>query len=280
MKLVHLSDTHLGRAGLMARYQRVMDDLFANPDTAPGQCWVLHTGDLIDSATDEHMALGRAALDQLRQRGYRVILCPGNHDYGNAAGIDSAAAARFRTCFKEELFAGQAAQFPVLHALNEAQVLIVLDSNEGELGYWHRWFAEGCIGQAQLQRLNALLDRADLRQRHVLLALHHHPFRYGSRVTPDVGDGHVLRHLITEATQGFRRLKDAYSLCETVRARVQVLLFGHRHFGLNCSSDASSYDIPLALDGGSSTGADNDADRLRYRIIDLQSLRTEVRTVI
>ena len=279
MKLVHLSDTHLGRAGLMERFQRVIDDLCANPDTAADQCSVLHTGDLIDSATEAHMALGRAALDQLHQRGYRVILCPGNHDYGNAAGIDSAAATRFRARFSDVLFAGQAAQFPVLHILNDHQVLVVLDSNEGELSGWHRWFAEGCIGPGQLQRLNTLLDRPETRQHQVLLALHHHPFRYGSRVAPDVGDGHLLHHLFVDATRGFRRLKDAYSLCETVRARVQVLLFGHRHFGLNCSSDASAYDIPLALDGGSSTNADNDADRLRYRIVDLQTLRSEVRTL-
>ena len=279
MKLVHLSDTHVGRSDNLARFERVIDDLCANPPDRPERCCVVHTGDLIDKANAANRQAARIALERLRAAGFRVFLCPGNHDYGNAAGIEKAAARDFRDYFADYIFASPAREFPVAHLLDDRHALLLLDSNEAELGWWSGLFAEGHLGSAQLERLNALLEHPEIRARQIILGLHHHPFNYANSVTPDVGDGHLVHHLSVLLTRPFRRLLDAYSLCETIRGRVHVLLFGHRHFGLNCSTNSQCYDIPLALDGGSSTGTDGNGDRLRYRIIDLDQLTTEMRTL-
>jgi DNA repair exonuclease SbcCD nuclease subunit len=279
MKLLHLSDTHVGHSDNLVRLERLIGDIIANPPDLPERCCVLHTGDLIDSASPAHRQAGKGVLDRLRQQGFRVFLCPGNHDYGNAMGIASAAARDFREYFADYIFAGQMPEFPVVHLLDERNALLLLDSNQAEIGFWKGLFAEGNLGREQLQKLNEMLDRPEIRSRQVILGVHHHPFSYAYKVTPDVGDGHLLHHLVVGLTSAFRRLKDAHSLCETIRARVRVLLFGHRHFGLNCSSDSQSYDIPLALDGGSSTCTDRNSDRMRYRVIDLDTLMIETRTL-
>ena len=65
-----------------------------------------------------------------------------------------------------------------------------------------------------------------------------------------------------------------------VRDRMQVLLFGHMHFGLDCSSDGQRYGIRLALDASSTTCAgDEGGDRMRYRVIDLADMSYTVRAL-
>lgn len=279
MKLIHLSDTHVGHGDNLVRLGRVVDAICSNPPAPPADCCVVHTGDLIDSASAANREAAKAVLDRLSERGFRVFLCPGNHDYGNAMGIERKEAREFLACFAGHIFAQQPPEFPVAHLLDAQHALILLDSNQAELGWWKGLFAEGYLGSTQLQRLNALLDHPEICARRVTLALHHHPFSYAYSVTPDVGDGHLAHHLLVGLTRSFRRLKDAYSLCEIVRNRVHVLVFGHRHFGQNCSSNSQCYDIRLALDGGSSTCTDDNSDRMRYRIIDLDQLTTEVRSL-
>ena len=149
---------------------------------------------------------------------------------------------------------------------------IGLDSNAAELRWWERWAAQGHLGRAQISALNALLDSAQVRQRKVLVYLHHHPFFDAYAVRADLADGNYLTHLLGWNTRRFRRLKDAYSLLQVLRDRANVLLFGHQHFGLDYSAEGQRYGIGLALDGSSSTGTQMDTDRMRYRVVDTASL--------
>lgn len=277
MKIIHLSDTHLGRQDNLARFSALIDDLIAHPPDTPASCCVLHTGDLIDSGQEQQRAMGRTQLDRLRDAGFKVFLCPGNHDYGNALGVSNAAAQAYRAFFADYMFAGQRAEFPVLHFLDEKTALILLDSNEAELSFYSRLFAEGHLGDVQRTKLNAMLDDPRLLGCKRLLALHHHPFSDADVAQPDHGDAHLLHHLVVSLTRSFRRLKDAYSLCEIIRGRVDYLFFGHRHFGLDCSAQSRFYDIACAVDGGSSTATDNRTDRIRYRVVDLPTGKLEVR---
>jgi hypothetical protein len=57
------------------------------------------------------------------------------------------------------------------------------------------------------------------------------------------------------------------------------LLFGHQHFGLDYSAEGQCYGIPLTLDGSSSTATQMDADRMRYRVIDVATGKFETRFV-
>jgi 3',5'-cyclic AMP phosphodiesterase CpdA len=275
MKLIHISDTHIGLGDNTLRFERVVDDLLANPPDAPANCLIVHTGDLIDSATEANRQAGRLLLDRLATR-YRVLLCPGNHDYGDAMSVDEEAAQAFQQVFGDYIFQGKPQVFPVLSEVGN-HVFIGLDSNAEELGFWERWFAEGHLGKKQLSSLSQLLDSPALAGKQVIIYLHHHPFTFGYSVMPDVGDRNPLNYLYIQLTRPFLRLKDAYSLCQVMRDRAQGLLFGHLHFGLDCSGDARKYGLKLALDGSSTTCTDNDADRMRYRVVDLSDLSQTVR---
>ena len=276
MKLIHLSDTHVGKDGNALRFERVVDDLLAHPPCAPENCVIVHTGDLIDSASDSHRRSARILLDRLATR-YRVLLCPGNHDYGDAVAVDNEDAQAFQQAFGDYIFQGQPAAFPVVSEVGADCVFIGLDSNAAELNFWEKWFAEGHLGEAQLAALNNLLDSPVVAGKQVVVYLHHHPFAFGYTVMPDVGDRNPLAFVYTQLTRPFLRLKDAYSLCQILRDRAHVLLFGHMHFGLDCSGDSGKYGIRLALDGSSTTCTDNDADRMRYRVADLSDYTYKTR---
>ncbi len=279
MKIIHLSDTHIGAGANEERTDLVVEDLIKNPPDDPGQCAVVHTGDLIHAATPGNRLAAKSRLDRLRESGYRVILCPGNHDYGDSLGVSSEEARTFREEFASYLFPEGPREFPVLHRLGDDHVLIGLDSSAAELKFPQGFFAEGHLGAPQLDRLNRLLDADALKGKNAVLCLHHHPFYYGYSVMPDVGDGHLFKHLTARLTRPFRRMKDAYSLCRIIRDRVQAVLFGHMHEGLDCSGESAKYGIPLALDGSSTTDADNVNDRLRYRIIDPAATAYTVRMI-
>ena len=276
MKLIHLSDTHVGRDHNAQRLQMLLDDMAQLGD--PSDYLILHTGDLNDRGSLDAMQQSRSILDPVQAKGWRVLLCPGNHDYGDSLHVDPACAAQFRDHFSSLIFGQQPKQFPVL-TLTDGVALIGLDSNEAEMSFWERWAAEGNLGDAQITALNALLDRPDVRQRKVVLYLHHHPFFDAFTVRADVGDGGYFSHLFGWNTRRFRRLKDAYSLMQCIRDRVDILLFGHQHFGLDYSAEGQRYGIPLALDGSSSTAVQMDTDRMRYRVIDVASGTYETRFV-
>ena len=276
MKIVHLSDTHVGNGDNADRFDRIVDDILTLGE--PGNHVIVHTGDLIDTATSQAMHQGRTRLERLEAAGWRVLLCPGNHDYGNAARVDGMEAERFRAYFRPYIFGEHAPLFPVLHVIG-ACAFIGLDSSAEELGCLARWGAEGHLGQAQIAKLNTMLDRPDLQGLYKVLYLHHHPFIDAYAVKPDAGDRHGLRHWLTWATRRFRRLKDTHSLLQCIRDRVDVLLFGHKHFGQDYSFIAQSYGIAKALDASSSTAMQMDTDRMRYRILDTETGHIEVRFV-
>jgi len=190
---------------------------------------------------------------------------------------------------------GKKPGFPKLHVLDSTDpaqvrameakidiantVFIGLDSNAEELRFWERWFAEGHLGEAQLSALDRMLDSPAVAGKTVVIYLHHHPFSFGYSVMPDVGDRNPLYNLFMQLTRPFLRLKDAYSFSQVVRDRAHVLLFGHMHYGLDCSGDGRKYGIRMALDGSSTTDADNDTGRMRYRVIDLDGMTYRVRTL-
>jgi 3',5'-cyclic AMP phosphodiesterase CpdA len=276
MKIIHLSDTHVGRDNNAQRLQMLLDDITSLGD--PADYFIIHTGDLNDRGSLDAMQQSRALLDPMRDKGWRILLCPGNHDCGDSWHVDPQCAAQFRDHFSSYIFGKQAKQYPVL-TLTDEYALIGLDSNEGEMGFWDRWAAEGNLGEAQIEALNTLLDRPDVLQRKVLVYLHHHPFFDAFAVRADIGDKGYLPHLFGWNTRRFRRLKDAYSLMQCIRDRVDALLFGHQHFGLDYSAEGQRYGIPLALDGSSSTATQMDTDRMRYRVMDTASGQVTTRFV-
>lgn len=276
MKLIHLSDTHIGRDNNGQRMQALLDDIQSLGD--PADYLIIHTGDLNDKGNLDAMQQGRALLDPMVAKGWRILLCPGNHDCGDSMHVSPHSAQAFKDHFSSFIFGRQPKQFPVL-TLTDDCALIGLDSNEAEMSIWQRWFAEGHLGQRQLDALNGMLDRAEVKARTVVVYLHHHPFFDAFAVRADVGDGKYLSHLFGWNTRRFRRLKDAYSLMQVLRDRADVLLFGHQHYGLDYSAEGQRYGIPMALDASSSTATQMDTDRMRYRVIDTEKKGYQTRLV-
>jgi len=268
MKIIHLSDTHLGRDNNMARFDRLTHSITALGD--PRDFIIVHTGDLINQGNEAQRELGTRKLNEFTELGWRVLLAPGNHDCGNAAQVDPVLARQFLDKFKSYIFGSQPHLFPVLHIVDDC-ALIGLDSNQGEMGWLTRWFAEGNLGDRQIKALSNLLDRPELQDKFKVIYLHHHPFFDSYVVAPDIGDDHFFSHMFGWNTRRFRRLKDAYTLMQTIRDRVDLMLFGHQHYGLDYSAQAQRYGIRFALDGSSSTCTEMDTDRMRYRIIDTLS---------
>ena len=265
MKIIHLSDTHVGKGDNADKLQRILDDVhrFCGPE---GHL-LLHTGDLNDTGKTEGMQASRILFDAMVDKGWQVLLAPGNHDYGDSLHIDPHWAENFRTTYARYIFGSQAPRFPVL-TLTDYCALIGLDTNEAEMGFLERWMAEGFLGKRQIDALDALLDQAEVKQRKVVLYMHHHPFFDAFAVRPGRGDVGFYSQLFSWNTRRFRRLKDAYPLMQCIRDRVDVLLFGHQHFGLDYSAEGQRYGIALALDASSSTCTQMDTQRMRYRIID------------
>lgn len=284
MKIIHLSDTHIGHGDCALQSRKIVDDLTLWRPCDTGQHLIIHTGDLVHDASDSaSLDLAHQLLSELRAFGYRILLCPGNHDYGDSLSMSAGLATQFRSRFREFLFPdqGQAedagdASFPTLHSVGN-WAFIGLDSNWGELGRFDRLFAEGKFGEEQLARLDDMLDQQLASGNRVAVYFHHHPYPYGFMVNPGLGESAAIGQWIMRLTRSFRRLKDAFSFNQTVRDRAHLLLFGHMHFGLDCRAESGKYGIPLAFDGGSSTGKDMVGKMLRYRIIDLDSLAAETR---
>jgi len=294
MKIIHLSDTHVGHGDNEMLFRKIVDDLTKTRPCDPKQHLLIHTGDLIHDATNiPAREAARTLLEELRASGYCILLCPGNHDYGDSMSMSRQHAEDFRLAFNDFFYLegdtcatgvhtlkyGADDIFPVLHIIGDV-ALIGLDSCWSEMNWLDRFFAEGKLGVEQLFTLNMLLDRPELAGKKIIVYLHHHPFYYGYKVKPDLTEAHAWSHWITSVTRSFRRLKDAYSFNQIVRDRVHVLLFGHVHFGLDCRAESRKYGIPLAFDGSSSTCMNMDTDRMRYRIIDLDNMTAETRFIM
>jgi 3',5'-cyclic AMP phosphodiesterase CpdA len=285
MKIIHLSDTHIGFENNSERMQQIVDDLIQLRPLDTKDHLIIHTGDMVqDSHNAKELKYALSSLDALKEYGYRVLICPGNHDYGESKYTSKSIAVHFRSMFNDYFSLKVHSEpqsddiFPVLNIIDNL-ALIGLDSCWEELGWFSGLLAEGQIGETQLEKLNQILDLPALANKKIILYLHHHPYSYGYAVKPLVTDPHGLFQSFYDVTRRFRRLKDAYTLSQIIRDRVDIMLFGHMHYGLDCSIESRRYGIAMALDASSTTATLMDTDRMRYRIIDTETMSYETRFI-
>lgn len=280
MKIIHISDTHIGSGDAAECFSQVIADIrgLIGSDTD----WVVvHTGDLLDREAVDEAQTGLALLKKLEGRdGPRVpiLLSPGNHDYGCSWRIRQSSAASFRKTFASHVFGDQPHEFPVLRIIGSC-AFIGLDSMAAEFGIVKGLFAEGELGGEQLDRLNRLLDEPRLRGLYKVVHLHHHPFISSYSIRPDIADRHFVSKIYSWFGRGQLRLKDANSLLQILRDRINLMLFGHKHYGLDHRFEAQRYGIDMAFDASSSTAEGMATDRMRYRVIDTATSEVIVRTV-
>jgi predicted MPP superfamily phosphohydrolase len=243
-KIIHLSDLHVGHEECGSRFRTIIDKIISQKQPANGYV-ILITGDIVNNANHEDFA--DEALDDIRQleeRGYRVLVVPGNHDYGTGIIGDK----KFVGLFKKKFYKTRRISYPKLDIIDEI-AFIGLDSTAEELHWYDRFFSEGEIGQAQLKRFKRMLNKSDVASRKKVVYLHHHPFDFKAGM----------------------QLKDSNDLRNIIENKIDMLLFGHYH------ADHSSvhkihngeWGIPRCYNAGSSTHKNEDPGF--QRVIDLSN---------
>ena len=239
-QIIHLSDLHIGYKTCGAKAAEIINNIIKSEN--PANSIIIITGDIVEqSITDKDLEAALKLVAELRMHNFRVLLCPGNHDYGTGVMNSRKLAQNFR-----KLLLPQVEVFPSIDIFKNT-VFIGLDSNEDELHWYDRFFADGELGTAQLGRLSNVLNDPQLKDLTKVIYLHHHPF-----------------HSVP-----LHKLKDRQKLKVVIANKVDVLLFGHLHFGLSYNN---TWAIKVVLDGGSSTGkraAKTLGIRVKHRTINL-----------
>lgn len=241
-KIIHLSDLHIGYEDCGTRFQRIIENISFLKQPSSDYVIVI-TGDLVENAT--HEAQSDEAfdyVDQLKRRGFRVLVIPGNHDYGTG----SWGSIKYVTAFKERFYGSKTVQYPKVDIIDDI-LFIGLDSTADELHWYDRMLAQGEIGEAQLLRLKTILADQSYSALKKVIYLHHHPFTFKIGL----------------------QLKDDEKLKEVVANKVDALLFGHLHDDADTAGKIFNgyWGIPRAYNGGSATHKNGNCGY--HRVIDL-----------
>jgi 3',5'-cyclic AMP phosphodiesterase CpdA len=230
MKIIHLSDLHLGYVSKQKKYTTI--DGFAKIIRSFEELMVPHsdytiviTGDIVNDARKRGSYDTAKQLVASLEKRFRVLLVPGNHDYGNGVR----ASAKFVSRFKEYFFGDPNVTYPKTDLVGNV-LFIGLDSMAEEVDWYHSLWADGELGRAQLGRLAEIVKAKEHEKRIKVVYLHHHPFH----------------------PKPFHELKDSQALEKVIAGKVDALLFGHNHAGDNLNGGRRVF-IPRCYDGGSST---------------------------
>ena len=201
-KIIHLSDLHIGHEDCGVRFRTIIDNITLIKQPAQNYIIVI-TGDIVENATrNEQIDEAVDALKLLERNGYKVLVIPGNHDYGTG-GLGNR---KFVSLFKKKYFGNTAISYPKTDVIDEI-AFIGLDSTAEEL-HWHdRFLSEGELGKNQLKLLRIILDDPAIAPLKKVVYLHHHPF--------DFKFGMQLRH--------------NNDLKKVIENRIDAILFGHYH---------------------------------------------------
>lgn len=239
-KIIHLSDIHVGYRSMLERFQEIARNLAATMQPASDYVVVI-TGDLVEKPEDDTRQY-QAIYDVIagvRDVGFTVLMVPGNHDYNDGLVL----AEKYVPRFKETFYADPSVTYPKVDLI-EGVAFLGLDTMAEELHWYDRLFADGELGDAQLQRLDSLLaDSMVAACEHRVVYMHHHPF--DPLPLSQLKDSEKLHGILDK------------------HRNVDVLLFGHKHFGRVRNG---GWGIPRCYDGGTATGKRPGV--VRHRVID------------
>ncbi len=216
------------------KISRIRDRYFDDNNDA----YLIAAGDIADDGKVSQFRNGLTALTPFARK---VLLTPGNHDYGKTGlAYNSKSAKNFDAILTASLHAKRNSSFfaktePVLKIItdsagNEKVLTIGLNSNLKTNTY--KDLACGEIGNSQLTALKKILAKKAYRDLPKLLYLHHHPFlRYDLE---DIG----------------LKLYDSELLMAVVSGKVDALIFGHKHLRQRFQSVEEISDIPVIVATG------------------------------
>jgi len=238
-KIIHLTDTHIGYKDLSTKMGDIITRIIFTKENASNYI-IVHTGDVVEDATrDGSYEEALAHFKRLTDAGFTVLYAPGNHDYGT--GI--VGSSKYVNKFKKHFFGIKNVEYPIKTIIDNI-AFIGLDSMAEEIHWYDRFFAEGELGEKQLNRLADVFKSDDVKNcKYRVVYLHHHPFH----------------------PKAFHHLKDSDELGNRLKEnKVSALLFGHNHDGKIWNG---CWGIPRVYDGGTSTGKEGKANP--HRVIDL-----------
>ena len=230
-QILHMSDLHIGYPGTIERFRMIVRGLERSLHIDPENTVVVITGDLVNRVREEKDYLvAREEIVSLENLGFKkVLVIPGNHDYGRGSVVDKKLVPIFK-----RVFYGQEVSYPTLDIIDEI-AFIGLDTMAEELNWYDRVWAVGEIGPDQLERLRQILSDGEIKScSRKVIYLHHHPFDY----------------------QPFHQLKDSDDLEGVIKeARgegllIDAILYGHHHRG---RSKNGHWGTPRCYDAGTAT---------------------------
>ncbi len=238
-KIIHLSDIHMGYKDMGTRFDGIVARMIFHSHLG-NHCTVVITGDMVEDAAKEgSYEEACSQLSRLKEAGFRVLTVPGNHDYGSGVLGDP----KYVEKYKQYFYGDSSVTYPKLDLIGDT-AFVGLDSMAEELHWYDRVFAEGELGDKQLERLKNMLDSDPVRKADwTVVYLHHHPFH----PTPlhQLKDSDKLGYVLTQY-------------------KIDALLFGHNHEGQVWNG---GWGIRRVYDAGSSTGKRGKIGP--HRVIDL-----------
>ena len=231
MKVIHISDIHVGYENLGDRFRTIIRHLIFEKGDKPDDYVVVISGDLVDDARDvARPDEVRSGLDSLREAGFQnILVVPGNHDYGTGSKGERRFVRTFKLCFY-----GEEIEYPKVDVIGRVAFL-GLDSMAEELHWYDDLFAQGELGKDQLRRLDDALREPEVREcRKRVLYMHHHPF--DAWPLHELKDSEALREVLS----GVRA--DGIS--------IDAILYGHNHEG---KVHNGHWGIPRCYDAGTAT---------------------------
>ena len=201
-RIIHLSDLHIGHDDCGNRFRTIIDNITFLKQPAQDYIIVI-TGDIVENAThSEQMDEAADALEQLEKNGYKVLVVPGNHDYGTGSWGNR----KFVSLFKKKYYQTAGITYPKLDIIDEI-AFVGLDSTAEEL-HWHdRFLSQGELGKGQLKRLKKIMESTEIAGLKKVVYMHHHPFDFKFGM----------------------QLRDRNDLEKILENRIDAILFGHYH---------------------------------------------------
>ncbi|HOP58233.1 MAG TPA: metallophosphoesterase, partial [Bacteroidales bacterium] len=114
-KIIHLSDLHVGYRDCGKRFHTIVWNIKKLQQPAKDFIIVI-TGDLADNANiNEHREEAASGIEELQRAGFRVLVVPGNHDYGTGTFGNPV----FVSIFKNRFFGTVETNYPRLDIFDD-----------------------------------------------------------------------------------------------------------------------------------------------------------------
>jgi len=281
MKFIHISDLHIhyGEDREETVNARLLIDGIIRKYADDEKPWIIITGDIVQDGLERQYKMAVEILSKLKSAQFKLFIQPGNHDYGphGYLAYTECAQGLFQKYILDKLLKLDKAKqqgvrmeniYPIRNEHLENIIFIGLDSIAAiEDKFLH--FSRGSIGKHQRDAMMDYIDIAKLKGKKVVVCLHHHPFYRDEFAKP------------------IMELEDSSTFMETIKGKVDVLCFGHKHKSNfwstikdnDKSNKSKNYNIPLILASGKSVERDSDG-KLTFREIEITDAGPEPNDVI